>query len=88
MIHTQDNGHADPFRFYAYCRCGVVSPLRREYEAAEADETAHASVCSASLQRWAAIQMLKAIAIGLALGLAVCLVILVIAAITGGVQWT
>lgn len=88
MIHAQDNGHDDPFRFYAYCRCGVCGPIRPTRVLAEGDDEAHASVCCVELRRWALIQMLKAIAIGLALGLAVCLVILVIAAITGGVQWT
>lgn len=46
MINTQDNGHADPRRFYAYCKCGVCGPVRRTKLAAKRDERAHASVCS------------------------------------------
>lgn len=43
MIHCQE-----PWiypRFYAYCACGLVSPLRRTEAAARADDKAHAEVC-------------------------------------------
>jgi hypothetical protein len=49
MVHEQDYvPWCHGTRFYAYCACGVVGPLRLTSSAAEADERGHAQVCSST----------------------------------------
>jgi hypothetical protein len=42
-IHQQENGF-----FYAWCSCGVVSPLRRTKRLARSDRRAHLACCTSS----------------------------------------
>lgn len=45
-IHTQEHHGPDTARYYSYCACGVVGPLRRTVQAAIADHDAHTPICT------------------------------------------